>query len=157
MLCSDNLYLSPLAAGLLNFAAETKGFAEHLEIDSAGIKVAKIGAVPNARILATAENHGFSLTHEARELDAEDLDYFDEILVMNQELFDIVFAQTKTPIQKAKVRLLTEYDPRQGLAENIANPWSDAANTSLTTDAEVFEEAYEQLWYCCMGFLKRAG
>jgi len=157
MVCLDNIYLSPLAAGLLNFAAETKGFAEHLEIDSAGFKVLKMGAAPDSRILSTAENHGFSLTHEARELDSEDLDYFDEILVMNETLRDGVLRLTKTPVQKAKVRLLTEYDPRKDIESDIANPWIDAANVSLSTDAEIFEEAYEQLWYCCMGFLKRAG
>jgi len=156
MVCLDNLYLSPLAAGLLNFAAETKGFAEHMEIDSAGTKVQKPGVTPAPKILTTAENHGFSLTHEAREIDSEDLDYFDEILVMNEMLLEEVLSFAKTPVQKAKVRLLTEYDPRKDCASDIANPWCDAANASLASDAEIFEEAYEQLWYSCMGFLKRA-
>ena len=156
MVCLDNIYLSPLAAGLLNFAAETKGFAEHMEIDSAGFKVLKAGAAPDSRILSTAENHGFTLTHEARELDAEDLDYFDEILVMDEAIQTAVLAVAKTPVQKAKVRLLTEYDPRKDKQDDIANPWNDTSNASQTIDAVVFEEAYEQLWYCCMGFLKRA-
>ena len=134
----------------MNFAAESKGFAEHLEIDSAGTVNTHVGQTPDARALTTAANHGFMLTHEARQIDQDDLDYFDEILVMDEVGFKSVMALTSTPLQKAKVRLITEYDPRKQKSKNIPDPRDGKG------ELEPFEEVYEQLWYCCMGFLARA-
>ena len=148
MVCLGNICRSPLAAGLMNFAAEAKGFAEHLEIDSAAINANHIGQAPDPRAQATAANHGFQLTHEGRQIDQEDLDYFDEILVMDDSNFKAVMEMAKTPAQKAKIRLITEYDPRKDKPKVVADPYHG--------DLEQFEEVYEQLWYCCMGFLAQA-
>jgi protein-tyrosine phosphatase len=148
MVCVDNISLSPLAAGLLDFAAETKGFAEHLEIDSAGLNGNQIGASPHSFSQTTAVNHGFSLTHEARQITPDDLEYFDEIMAMDESIHRDLLLLAKGPVQKEKVRLITEYDSRKDKLENIIDPTNG--------DLEKFEEAYEQLWYCCMGFLKRA-
>jgi protein-tyrosine phosphatase len=148
MVCLGNICRSPLAAGLLNFAAETKGLADHLEIDSAGTNANHIGQAPDPRAQTTASNHGFVLTHEGRQIDQEDLDYFDEILVMDETNLKVVMALAKTPVQKAKIRLISEYDPRKEKSKNVADPYHG--------ELEQFEEVYEQLWYCCMGFLARA-
>jgi protein-tyrosine-phosphatase len=136
------------AAGLLNFAAEAKDLAEHLEIDSAGTSSNHVGEKPDPRSLQTAINHGFQLTHEGRQIDLDDLDYFDEILVMDEDNLRDVLKIAKTPDQKAKVRLISEYDPRKEKPVNVPDPYYG--------DLEQFEEVYEQLWYCCMGFLKNA-
>ena len=147
MVCLEDISLSPLAAGLLNFAAVAKELAEHLEIDSAGLNGNHIGQQPLDEILATAINHGFQLTHEARQLDSDDLEYFDEVLVMDSSMLDEVLAKTKNSIQKEKVRLITEYDPRKKKPSNVLEP----KNLQL----DELEELYEHLWYCCMGFLGR--
>lgn len=146
--CLGNICRSPLAAGLLNFAAEAKGFADSLEIDSAGTSGNHIGEAPDERAQTTAANHGFKLLHEARKLDAEDFEYFDEILVMDKSNLNDVLRLAKTPLQRSKVRLVSEYDPRKDRPEEVPDPYYGGA--------EQFEEVYEQLWYCCMGFLKRA-
>jgi protein-tyrosine-phosphatase len=148
MVCLGNICRSPLAAGLLNFAAEAKDLAEHLEIDSAGTSSNHVGEKPDPRSLQTAINHGFQLTHEGRQIDLDDLDYFDEILVMDEDNLRDVLKIAKTPDQKAKVRLISEYDPRKEKPVNVPDPYYG--------DLEQFEEVYEQLWYCCMGFLKNA-
>jgi len=152
MVCMDNLCLSPLAAGLLNFAAEAKGLAEHLEVDSAGLKVKNKGESPVRSVLSTAENHGFVLTHEARDLDQEDLDAFDEILVLDESSLKAVLVFAGSSKYQQKVRLLTEYDLRKEKQKNFEDP----RTFSAARQAEGFEELYEQLWYACMGFLKRA-
>lgn len=148
MVCLGNICRSPLAAGLLNFAAESKGLADHLEIDSAGTNANHIGQAPDPRSLTTAANHGFTLTHEGRQIDQDDLDYFDEILVMDETNLKEVMALATTPVQKAKIRLISEYDPRKDKQKNVVDPYHG--------ELEQFEEMYEQLWYCCMGFLARA-
>ena len=148
IVCLGNICRSPLAAGLLNFAAEAKGFADHLEIDSAGTNANHIGQSPDPRAQQTAANHGFVLTHEGRQIDQEDLDYFDEILVMDDSNLKTVLALTKTPLQKSKIKLITDYDPRKVKLKNVADPYHGGI--------EQFEEVYEQLWYCCMGFLAQA-
>lgn len=147
MVCLGNICRSPLAAGLMNFAAEAKGLADHLEIDSAGTNANHVGQSPDPRAQTTAANHGFTLNHEGRQIDQEDLDYFDEILVMDESNLKEVLTMAKTPVQKAKVRLITEYDPRKDKLKNVADPYHG--------ELEQFEEVYEQLWYCCMGFLAR--
>lgn len=148
MVCLGNICRSPLAAGLLNFAAESKGLAEHLEIDSAGTNSNHIGQAPDPRAQTTAANHGFVLTHEGRQIDQDDLDYFDEILVMDESNLAQVMKMAKTAVQKAKIRLISEYDPRKEKPKNVPDPYHG--------ELEQFEEVYEQLWYCCMGFLARA-
>ena len=148
MVCLGNICRSPLAAGLLNFAAEAKGLADHLEIDSAGTNANHIGQAPDPRSQTTAANHGFTLLHEGRQIDLDDLDYFDEILVMDETNLKVVLSLATTLTQKSKIRLITEYDPRQEKAINIPDPYLG--------ELEQFEEVYEQLWYCCMGFLARA-
>lgn len=149
MVCLGNICRSPLAAGLMNFAAEAKGLADHLEIDSAGTNANHIGHPPDPRAQTTANNHGFTLTHEGRQIDLDDLDYFDEILVMDESNLRDVLVIAKAPHHKIKVRLITEYDPRKEKEKNIPDPYHG--------EMEQFEEIYEQLWYCCMGFLSRAG
>ncbi len=148
MVCLGNICRSPLAAGLLNFAAESKDLADVLEIDSAGTSSNHVGEQPDPRSLQTAINHGFQLTHEARQIDEDDLEYFDEILVMDENNLRDVLKLAKSPHQRAKVRLISEYDPRKEKPKNVPDPYHGGE--------EEFEAVYEQLWYCCMGFLKQA-
>lgn len=148
MVCLGNICRSPLAAGLMQFAAETMGMDDYLEIDSAGTSSNHIGEKPDPRSLQTAINHGFQLTHEGRQIQEDDLDYFDEILVMDEDNLRDVLKLAKTAEQKSKVRLISEYDPRKDKQKNVADPYYGTI--------EAFEEVYEQLWYCCMGFLKQA-
>ncbi len=148
IVCLGNICRSPLAAGLLNFAAEAKGLADHLEIDSAGTNSNHIGQAPDPRSQTVAANHGFVLTHEGRQIDEEDLDYFDEILVMDDSIHQAVMAIAKTAKQKSKIRMITEYDPRKEKLNEVVDPYH--------LELEQFEEMYEQLWYCCMGFLRQA-
>lgn len=148
MVCLGNICRSPLAAGLLNFLAEFKGLGDRLEIDSAGTSSNHVGEQPDPRSLQTAINHGFQLTHIARQIDDEDFDYFDEILVMDENNLRDVLKLAKSPAHKAKVRLISDYDPRKDKPKNVPDPYYG--------DIEQFEEVYEQLWYCCSGFLKQA-
>jgi len=145
MVCQENSCVSPLAAGLLQFAAESKGLEDHLYIDSAGLKVPVEGKEPDLRVLTTAENHGFKLAHQSRQINLEDFEDFNEILVMDELLLMEVLKLTMNPAHKLKVKLITDHDKRKTKSKNISAPEGN--------DQEQFEELYEQLWYCCMGFL----
>jgi len=142
----QNRRRSPLAAGLLFFLAESKGLGEFLIVDSAGTQVNEAGAEPAEAIQSVAENHGFRLSHEARVIDPDDLEEFDEILALDQEAYDHLITLTSDRSLLQKVRLLSVHDPRPKKSAEVKlaqNPGEDQ-----------FEELYEHLWYCCRGFLK---
>lgn len=147
MVCLGNICRSPLAAGTLCYLAEMKSVGEFLEIDSAGTSANHVGEEPDPRSQEAAKQHGFMLHHQARQIDDEDFLYFDEILVMDENNLKEVMALAKTPTAKAKVKMLSEYDPRKEKFKNIPDPYYGSA--------EAFEAVYEQLWYCCMGFLAK--
>lgn len=148
MVCLGNICRSPLAAGLLDFLAETKNLSQFLEVDSAGTSANHVGQEPDPRAQTTAKNHGFVLTHQGRQIDLEDLEYFDEILVMDQSNLEAVLKLARKPQHQAKVRLISHYDPRKEKSREVPDPYYG--------ELEQFEEVYEQLWYCCQGFLKQA-
>jgi protein-tyrosine phosphatase len=82
--CYANVCRSPLAEGLLRELADQRGLGEHLQIDSAGTSAME-GAAPHRRSCEVAEQHGFSLTGQSRQLTRDDLTRFDHVIVMDRE------------------------------------------------------------------------
>lgn len=87
--CYANVCRSPLAEGLLRELAQRRGLGERLRIDSAGTS-AMGGAPPHRLSRETAEQHGFSLTGESRQLARDDLTRFDHVIVMDRRNFETI-------------------------------------------------------------------
>lgn len=121
--CLGNIIRSPLAARLFERAALTGGLAEKYEVDSAGTGDWHAGEGPDERMLRTAARRGFEYTNAARQIKPSDLDSFDLIIAMDQENKADIDALARNAGQRAKVRLLREFDPQARGALAVPDPW----------------------------------
>ena len=144
MVCLGNICRSPLAEGVFVQLAKEKGLSEHFEVDSAGTIAAHMGELPDHRSRKVAENHGFKLTHQARQFTRKDFELFDEILVMDDSNYDDVISLAKKPEHEAKVKRIVEFDPRSDAPDSVSDPYYGNVNH--------FEAIYEQLQHCMYGY-----
>lgn len=83
--CLGNICRSPSAEGVFRQLAEEQGLADKLRIDSCGTGNWHIGKTPDARAVGAAERRGIDISDlKARQIQAEDLDRFDYVLVMDR-------------------------------------------------------------------------
>lgn len=132
MVCLGNICRSPLAHGILEHLAKSRGL--NWEVDSAGTGNWHVGEAPDHRSIRVAQAHGIDIsTQRARQFQASDLDTFDRILVMDRENLKNVLAQANTETQKAKVGLLLGNDV-------VPDPYWDNA---------LFEPVYQLIEQAC--------
>lgn len=147
MVCLGNICRSPLAAGILKNIVRLRNEADKYFIDSAGTASYHIGALPDPRSRNVAVNHGFRLEHKARQITLDDFKTFDHILVMDKSNLANVLKLTQNSEERAKVQLITDFDPRVDRLEVVPDPY-------YGENAE-FERVYDQLVICSEGFLSK--
>ncbi|WP_372966063.1 low molecular weight protein-tyrosine-phosphatase [Marinobacter sp.] len=83
--CLGNICRSPSAEGVFRHLVEKQGLSAKLHIDSCGTANWHKGKAPDARAIAAAERRNIDISGlQARQLQAEDLDRFDYVLVMDR-------------------------------------------------------------------------
>lgn len=104
MVCLGNICRSPLAHGLL----ESK--MPEWEVDSAGTAAYHIGNSPDPRSIRMASSNGIDISRQqARQITAQDLDYFDLILTMDAENYNNVLKLREDKLQDDKVHLILNF------------------------------------------------
>jgi protein-tyrosine phosphatase len=83
--CTGNICRSPTAEGVMRHRATEAGVAEQFEFDSAGLGSWHAGQAPDGRASAAAAARGIALSGRAREVTADDFDYFDLVVAMDRE------------------------------------------------------------------------
>jgi len=153
LVCHANVCRSPLAHGVLVHLASARGMGHRVVVDSAGTW-ADEGSLPHPRSVAVAAARGISLAPAgcSRGLRPEDLQAFEEILVMDRaNLADVerlrrlsAFGPVEGP--QARVRLLRHVDAPQavGAAAEIPDPIGRPA--SVYTDVFSLIEASCHAW-----------
>ena len=144
-MCLGNICRSPLAEGVLVQILKEKKLDHQFEVDSAGTIGAHAGELPDHRSQKVAENHGFKLTHLARQFTKKDFEIFDDILVMDDSNYDDVVSLSKDPDHHAKVKRIVEYDPRKDAPDAVEDPYYGTI--------QHFEEVYDQLKHCLYNYL----
>ncbi|HLV77495.1 MAG TPA: low molecular weight protein-tyrosine-phosphatase [Marinobacter sp.] len=119
--CLGNICRSPTAEGVFRKHAEAHGLLDRLHIDSCGTGNWHTGKCPDQRSIAAAERRGIDIAGlRARQIQAEDLDRFDYVLVMDRanlaDVRDIWHQHGGT-----EPRLFLEFGP-SGLAE-VPDPY----------------------------------
>jgi protein-tyrosine phosphatase len=112
--CLGNICRSPTAEGAMRSLVREAGLEEEIELDSAGTGGWHVGSPPDERATAAAAARGIALEGSARRVRAEDFDYFDLILAMDRSNVDDLCELARGPHERAKVRLLREFDPASG-------------------------------------------
>jgi protein-tyrosine phosphatase len=89
--CTANICRSPTAEAVFTQKAERAGLLALLNIDSAGTHDYYLGAEPDARAQAVAQNRGYLMSHlRARQLSRTDLENFDYVIAMDMKNMSVL-------------------------------------------------------------------
>ena len=127
--CMGNICRSPTAHGVFEARVQAAGLGDRVQVDSAGTHSYHVGAPPDHRSQAHAQQRGYDLsTQRARQLTAEDFEIFDLVLVMDWEN-QVAAERLCPPRHIRKLRRFAEYcerhdspivpDPYQGGAKGF--------------------------------------
>jgi protein-tyrosine phosphatase len=173
--CLGNICRSPTAEGVMRALVERDGLAERIELESAGTGAWHVGNPPDARATAAARARGVTLEGRARQVRPEDFEDFDLLLAMDRENLDELRRLAPGEEQRAKVRLLREFDPASAAHGSGTAQWSESYGSAgegpagETRDLDVpdpyygatggFDEVFELVQAACEGLLEqvRAG
>jgi protein-tyrosine phosphatase len=113
--CLGNICRSPLAKVVFRDKVEQAGLADHFDIVSSGTGNWHVGEKADDRMRKTAQRNGLSLEeHRASQFEAEDLERFDHIFVMDKSNLNDVLHLDEDDEHGGKVRLFREFDPEPG-------------------------------------------
>jgi protein-tyrosine phosphatase len=146
--CLGNICRSPTAEGVMRSLVSEAGMQEAVEIDSAGTGAWHVGSAPDARASAAARGRGVVLDGEARRVRNEDFEEFDLLLAMDGENLRELRRLAPGGQERAKVRLLREFDPASADAEDL-----DVPDPYYGAD-DGFAEVFELVQRACRGLLE---
>ena len=110
--CLGNICRSPLAKTVFRDKVEGAGLDKHFDIASSGTGSWHVGDTADDRMRETAQRNGLSLEeHRASQFEAEDLEQFDHIFVMDKSNLNDVLHLDEDDQYGGKVRLFREFDP----------------------------------------------
>ncbi len=107
--CLGNICRSPSGENIMNAVVEEAGLSDAIVCDSAGTMGWHTGKSPDARMITAAAAHGYTFRGAARQIRAEDLDFFDYILVMDRSNLEDVRALDSEGKSHEKIRLFSTY------------------------------------------------
>jgi len=146
--CLGNICRSPTGEGVMRALLEDAGLADQVELDSAGTGEWHVGSPPDSRARVAARKRGFNLGGVARTVTSADFHDFDLLLAMDGSNLADLRALAPGDAERAKVRLLREFDPasvRAGDLE-VPDPYYGAAGG--------FDEVLDIVHAACAGLLE---
>lgn len=142
--CLGNICRSPAGEGMLRSFALKMPLALGLKVQSCGIGDWHVGQLPDERMREASLLRGINLTSRAQQFRPEFLDEFNFILAVDKEVLNDLYAYAKTPEQKSKIHLVTEFS-KSYLNKEIPDPYY--------TGNHGFELVLDMLEDSCEGFL----
>jgi protein-tyrosine phosphatase len=145
--CLGNICRSPTAEGVMRALVQKQGLAAGIELESAGTGSWHVGSAPDERATAAARARGIELAGSARQVRAEDFERFDLLLAMDGENARELRRLARDEDERAKVRLLREFDPASAAAGelDVPDPYYGAAGG--------FDEVLGMIEAACAGLL----
>lgn len=120
--CMGNICRSPTAEGVFTKLVNDKNLTTLFTIDSAGTHAYHVGNPPDYRAQQAARGRGVELQHlRARKIDESDFDYFDYILVMDDDNFANVTYDCP-PEQREKIKYFLDFAPHLGVRQ-VPDPY----------------------------------
>jgi protein-tyrosine phosphatase len=140
-----NICRSPTAEGVFTKLIQDKDLASKFTIDSAGTHAYHVGKPPDDRAQRAALKRGVELHHlRARKIHSSDFEFFDHILVMDDDNYAIVMDQCPSE-HREKVKFFLEYAPHLGVRE-VPDPYYG--------EKLGFERVLDMVEDASMGFLE---
>jgi protein-tyrosine phosphatase len=120
--CLGNICRSPTAEAVMRDLVRREGLEGSIEVDSAGTGGWHVGDPPDARSTDAARRRGIVMEGAARQVMAGDFDDWDLLLAMDRENHRALLALARDDDDRAKVRMLREYDPQAVAAGDLDVP-----------------------------------
>ncbi|WP_300453433.1 low molecular weight protein-tyrosine-phosphatase [Accumulibacter sp.] len=156
--CMGNICRSPTAEGVFRHILRQKGLDDRIEVDSAGTHGYHVGEAPDQRTQRAAASRNYDLSDmRARKVAAQDMEYFDLILAMDQNNLDVL-RRVCPPDKQDRLGLFMSYsknfdddevpDPYYGLGHGfdlVLDMVEDAANGLLESLEQRLREESDSL------------
>jgi protein-tyrosine phosphatase len=137
------------------------GLEARVELDSAGTGGWHVGSPPDRRASAAAGARGIELGGSARTVTSADFEHFDLLLAMDRSNARELRGLARDDEQRAKVRLLREFDPACACKGATAGERASASGADLDVPdpyygaAGGFEEVLDLVHAACAGLLEQ--
>jgi len=122
MVCLGNICRSPMAEHVLKRKIEDAGL--DVRVASSGTGDWHLGEAANPKTAQVLKEHGYTYDHTAKQFQLSWFDEFDLILVMDKSNLSNVLALAATEEQKAKVKLLREFDVTAEKGAEVPDPYN---------------------------------
>jgi protein-tyrosine phosphatase len=142
--CLGNICRSPAAENIMNHLIDQSGLTGQIVCDSAGTSSYHIGAPPDRRMTAAANQRGLSMQGCARQFVKADFETFDLILAMDRDNFANICYLDSAGMYRQKVRLMCDYCTQHSLKE-VPDPYYGGT--------EGFNQVLDLLLDACQGLL----
>ena len=143
--CLGNICRSPMAEGLFRKHVADMQLSDHIFCDSGGTASYHLGELADKRMRQTADSHGITLTHKARQFKRNDFEDFHYVLVMDQQNYNDVM-RLKPINATAEVIFLRSFDDMVQDEKEVPDPYYG--------NPEDFETVYYILEGCTRNFLQ---
>jgi low molecular weight protein-tyrosine phosphatase len=147
--CLGNICRSPTAEGTMRALVREAGMQDEVEIDSAGTGGWHVGSAPDERATAAAAARGIALEGSARRVASDDFYYFDLLVGMDRSNVAELRRIARDSGQRAKVRLLREFDPASAGETDLDVP------DPYYGEGDGFERVLDHVQAACAGLLAR--
>lgn len=101
-----------MAEGIFARLVHEAGLAQAFEIESAGVGPWHVGEAPDPRARQTARAHGLALDSVAQQIQSTDFSRLDHVIALDGQVAAQLRRLAPTATDRAKVRLLREFDPQ---------------------------------------------
>ncbi len=121
--CLGNICRSPIGEGVMRHLLEGAGFADAVEVDSAGTAGYHAGDPPDARARAAGRRVGIEVSGRARQFKRGDFERFDYVLAMDRANFDDLAELAPSAEARQKLHLLRSFDPSALRGASVPDPY----------------------------------
>jgi protein-tyrosine phosphatase len=121
--CLGNICRSPTAEGVVRGLLRAAGLEEKVVVESAGTGDWHVGALPDRRARAAAQQRGIELGSHARQFEPADWQRFDYVLAMDQANLAALAEAAPDDEARAKLRLFRSFDPAAPPGAEVPDPY----------------------------------
>lgn len=143
--CMGNICRSPAAEGVMKSLVKQNGLKDNIYIDSAGTIDYHAGEFPDPRMIEAASERGYELNHKARQITITDLENFDYIITMDDNILRSVQRLDSQKKYQHKILKMTDF-LTQMKADEIPDPFYG--------NKEAFEYSLDLIEDAAKGLLK---
>ena len=146
--CMGNICRSPTAEAVMRARVREAGLEDEIVVDSAGTGRWHVGGPPDPRSVAAGAHRGLSVCGSARQVSARDFDDFDLVLACDADNARDLRRLARTDADRAKVRLLREFDPKSAGTSDL-----DVPDPYFGEASDGFDRVIDLVDAACVGLL----